>query len=188
MKVRDLLTMLTTITQARGGDFAVDVGLNHDEDGFCSKTVELVDIGSFPQTVMLHGGDIELAPGVTEPPAKGICREIRDERYRQVDVEGFDAQRDDEYDDGFLSRCAAAYAVEGIVWSHIPTTLWPFDGWHYKPTTRRRNLIKAAALIVAEIERLDRAARTQMCRCTDLGRNQAVTNCPECRGEGRVAR
>jgi hypothetical protein len=35
---------------------------------------------------------------------------------------------------------------------------WPWDLKWWKPTTPRRDLVKAAALIVAEIERLDRAA------------------------------
>ena len=34
----------------------------------------------------------------------------------------------------------------------------PWDGKGWQPTTYRRNLVKAGALIVAEIERLDRAA------------------------------
>ncbi|MEB3421767.1 hypothetical protein VK682_24660 [Salipiger manganoxidans] len=36
--------------------------------------------------------------------------------------------------------------------------LWPWDRKWWKPTTPRRDLVKAGALIVAEIERLDRAA------------------------------
>ncbi|NKJ43681.1 hypothetical protein [Novosphingobium sp. SG720] len=36
--------------------------------------------------------------------------------------------------------------------------VWPWDDEHFKLTNPRRDLIKAAALIVAEIERLDRAA------------------------------
>lgn len=82
------------------------------------------------------------------------------ERRRQMEREGWTPEHDDEHEDGELSRAAAAYAVEGIVWSHMPRSLWPWDmaSW-YKPTTRRRNLVKAAALILAEIERLDRAGQ-----------------------------
>jgi hypothetical protein len=36
--------------------------------------------------------------------------------------------------------------------------LWPWDDEWFKLTDPRRDLIKAAALIIAEIERLDRAA------------------------------
>lgn len=36
--------------------------------------------------------------------------------------------------------------------------VWPWDESWWKPTTPRRDLVKAAALILAEIERLDRMA------------------------------
>lgn len=35
--------------------------------------------------------------------------------------------------------------------------LWPWDREWWKPKDRRRNLVRAAALLIAEIERLDRA-------------------------------
>lgn len=35
--------------------------------------------------------------------------------------------------------------------------VWPWDESWWKPTNRRRDLVKAGALILAEIERLDRA-------------------------------
>lgn len=35
---------------------------------------------------------------------------------------------------------------------------WPWDASWWKPNARRRNLVKAGALILAEIERIDRAA------------------------------
>lgn len=39
-----------------------------------------------------------------------------------------------------------------------PPRNWPWHRVWWKPSTRRRNLVKAGALILAEIERLDRAA------------------------------
>lgn len=35
---------------------------------------------------------------------------------------------------------------------------WPWAASQWKPTTRRQELVKAAALILAEIDRLDRAS------------------------------
>lgn len=35
---------------------------------------------------------------------------------------------------------------------------WPFDRRWFKPTDPRRDLVKAAALILAEIDRMDRAS------------------------------
>jgi len=36
--------------------------------------------------------------------------------------------------------------------------LWPWSPMWWRPTTQRRDLVKAGALIMAEIERIDRAA------------------------------
>ncbi|HCF3475434.1 TPA: hypothetical protein ACHSVP_002604 [Pseudomonas aeruginosa] len=38
---------------------------------------------------------------------------------------------------------------------------WPWDEQWWKPSTARRDLVKACALALAEIERLDRATATQ---------------------------
>ena len=86
------------------------------------------------------------------------------ERRRQIEEEGWTPQHDDNWPSGTLSLAAACYAMpkqdrqskhgSGVsVWR----ALWPFDGW-WKPSDRRRDLVKAGALILAEIERLDRAA------------------------------
>lgn len=88
-----------------------------------------------------------------------IINEIRAERERQKDVEGWTEAHDDTHVKNELSDAAACYAINGPVPGNIfAAMLWPADwdiDW-FKPTTHRRNLIKAAALIVAEIERLDR--------------------------------
>lgn len=93
--------------------------------------------------------------------------EVAQERARQIEVEGFDAVHDDGHKDRSLALAGAAYA-DAASWDNDkrlwrvgvapvkPPSWWPwFEQW-WKPTTRRRDLIKAAALIVAEIERLDR--------------------------------
>ena len=80
------------------------------------------------------------------------------ERHRQLTEEGFTPERDDAsaYDSGAspqpLTAGAVAYIIGDKWW-------WPtdFSPDMFKPTTTRRNLVKAAALLIAEIERLDRA-------------------------------
>lgn len=81
-----------------------------------------------------------------------VLSEIAEERRRQVEEEGWTPDHDDCHVDGELGEAAAAYAAihDGA------DTLWPFSDEWFKRTTRRRDLIKAGALIVAEIERLDR--------------------------------
>jgi hypothetical protein len=88
--------------------------------------------------------------------------DIAAERRRQVEVEGWLPEDDDLHEDGRLARAAVCYAMSaGRPFYTIlsePPSWWPFAITWWKPTSRRRDLIKAAALIVAEIERLDRAA------------------------------
>lgn len=157
MKLRKLIEQLQEIERQQNGEIIAEIGVNHEDDGFCTKALELIDAESIPATVMLYGGQIELAPGVTVPASVHIVREIREERFRQLVTEGVTDEQDDTYENGELSRAAAAYALHDIVWSHIPTQLWPWvDPAPFKPADRRRNLVKAGALIVAEIERLDR--------------------------------
>ena len=97
---------------------------------------------------------------------------IAAERQRQIEAEGFDSERDDGYVMGALAVAAACYALHRVrddarddyfevngdtgIYKRVPW-IWPWTSGWWKPTTRRRNLIKAGALIVAEIERLDRA-------------------------------
>lgn len=79
------------------------------------------------------------------------------ERNRQRDVEGWTESGDDKYTGEELAKAAASYCLANFYpVPGYPPQWWPWDlGW-WKPTSYRRNLVKAAALIVAEIERLDR--------------------------------
>ena len=82
--------------------------------------------------------------------------DIAAERRRQIEVEGFTPNRDDGYADGCLAQAAACYASHGTA---FPSSLrWPWAIKWWKPRGHRENLVRAGALIVAEIERLDRAA------------------------------
>lgn len=101
--------------------------------------------------------------------------DVIDERLRQQNVEGWSLEHDDAHSSGEMAAAAATYAysttlsdrhrqyVSGIYSIENSATLrdlWPASwskSW-WKPTARRRDLVKAAALLIAEIERLDRAA------------------------------
>jgi hypothetical protein len=96
-----------------------------------------------------------------------ILVEVTDERKRQMMHEGWHPAHDDAHHDGQLAGAAACYAmndlnIRNVELHHRVTSLlrdlWPWAQHWWKPTDRRRNLIKAAALIIAEIERLDRNA------------------------------
>lgn len=79
------------------------------------------------------------------------------ERRRQVEVEGWDAEHDDEHADNSLSSAAACYAIAEFASPRTIDNLWPWEQIWWKPKDRRSNLVRAAALLLAEIERLDRA-------------------------------
>jgi hypothetical protein len=88
------------------------------------------------------------------------ARDVLAERARQVEVEQYEPDSDDAYERSELAYAAAAYAITPATIPPLDlwAALWPWDMRHWKPTTPRRNLVKAGALILAEIERLDRAA------------------------------
>ena len=84
------------------------------------------------------------------------------ERARQVSAEGWTPEHDDEHVGGELSDAAAAYAEAASSADHftvdLPPAMWPWGDESWKPGDPRRMLVKAGALVLAEIERLDRAA------------------------------
>lgn len=113
--------------------------------------------------------------------------DILAERQRQMSVEGWTQEHDDQHDAGQMALAAAAYilrrdhrteyklfpvmqrvdvrSAEDPTHHHVGNVsapkIWPWYGQWWKPKDRRRDLVRAAALIVAEIERLDRAEQSQ---------------------------
>ena len=81
--------------------------------------------------------------------------DVIEERLGQIHREGFSPSMDDTYTDDQLTWAAVMYALAEHQQGNPPRR-WPWDDAWWKPTTRRRNLVKAAALIIAEIERMDR--------------------------------
>ncbi|VWB34826.1 hypothetical protein BAR24066_01512 [Burkholderia arboris] len=94
------------------------------------------------------------------------ARDVLIERLRQIEVKGWTSEHDDEQTCEEIAVMASYFAM--------PTGVrnWPMngtndgatlgqailpDGWVVRiETDRRRELVKAAALILAEIERMDR--------------------------------
>lgn len=96
-------------------------------------------------------------------PTIRAARSLFDERLRQMQVEGYSRLRDDIYTGGDLARAASEYAAASATGGNEVSTVcqtprpeWPWGGKHWKPKSRRDCLIKAGALVIAEIERLDR--------------------------------
>jgi hypothetical protein len=85
------------------------------------------------------------------------------ERARQRRMEGYDDAHDDAHDDFSLSSAAIAYVMDarlrgttGHGFTETPPSDWPWDVNDWKPKTIRQALVVAAALIIAEIDHLDR--------------------------------
>lgn len=105
-----------------------------------------------------------------EKPLTPVILEIANERRRQISVEGWAPEHDDQHSSGELAGAAGCYAkhVNARQWcfKNNPDDYqcepepsgWPWEPEWWKPKNPRSDLIRAAALIVAELERLDRAA------------------------------
>lgn len=113
---------------------------------------------------------------------KNAIELIAEERARQISEEGWTPEHDDEHADGELATAAACYALpssqrqledaciemdaaRGLADPPMPYTvktrvprLWPWDPEWWRPTPKKRvrELVKAGALIAAEIDRLQR--------------------------------
>lgn len=105
-------------------------------------------------------GAPELADGVyslyTTPQLTPAAADVLAERHRQIAVKGWTPEHDDTYIDFELAAAAIGY-IEPMEAENY----WPAD-WHddsFKPSDYRRNLVKATALLLAELERLDRQSQ-----------------------------
>lgn len=85
--------------------------------------------------------------------------DVLDERKRQQSEEGWTPEHDDEHDLFELARAGACYAMTAAGYqpdNAMIRQLWPFSEGIRPSDQRRRDLVKAAATILADIERLDR--------------------------------
>jgi hypothetical protein len=90
--------------------------------------------------------------------APAAARDVMAERQRQISAEGWTPEHDDaEEPGGALAVAAACYALGATFVSGSDVDIWPWDRDWWKPRDARSNLVRAGALILAEIERLDRA-------------------------------
>jgi hypothetical protein len=112
----------------------------------------------------------EAGPAIATDGTKAV-RDVLAERRRQIEVEGCTPEKDDrEEREGQMAGAAACYAFgqrlyagieNGIGFLRDAATVWPWSDEWWKPGDRRRDLVKAGALILAEIERLDRKSQAQ---------------------------
>ncbi|AVS68169.1 hypothetical protein C8245_23120 [Paracidovorax avenae] len=98
------------------------------------------------------------AAAPTQEAEDGLTQAARDvlaERRRQVEAEGWTSEHDDQYPPGTMARAAGCYAT---INTYPTPTMWPWAPEWWKPRDDRSNYVRAAALLIAELESLDRAA------------------------------
>jgi hypothetical protein len=82
------------------------------------------------------------------------------ERFRQIEVEGWSATHDDGHAVGEMARAGACYALHAVIPGGVRDIrvpfAWPWLDYWWKPQNFRRDLVRAGALILAELEKFDR--------------------------------
>ena len=96
----------------------------------------------------------ELEGGAFNPAILDVVAE----RQRQQSVEGWTPEHDNAYQNSELADAAACYAIHAHNQGFSTPAHWPWSPDWWKQSGARRDLVKAGALILAEIERIDRAA------------------------------
>lgn len=94
-------------------------------------------------------------------------KQIAAERQRQLEEEGWTADHDDKHTKSQLTYASQSYLIMAIRVLYgppdprtklTPPSFWPWENEWWKPSDDPiRNLVKAGALIAAEIDRLERA-------------------------------
>lgn len=110
--------------------------------------------------VLTHRTELAAALRSTAAAQTSAERDVLAERERQRSVEGWTDAHDDAYRGPHLAVAAGCYALFSDSYPNAgePPPIWPWAPEWWKPSNYRRDLVKAGALILAEIERLDRAA------------------------------
>ncbi|RPX05851.1 hypothetical protein IPC730_13995 [Pseudomonas aeruginosa] len=125
-------------------------------------------VNGFGECIKVARKVLAAAPSHSTPVPQAWI-DVLAERRRQVEAEGWTPEHDDEHADGQMAQAAGCYALHaggiGTDWpdgrQNGAALFWPWDKDSWKPTTPRRDLVKACALALAEIERLDRAGISQ---------------------------
>lgn len=118
--------------------------------------------------IAAHYRTFKAAEDLFELRINPSARDVIGERQRQVTAEGMTLEHDDRYKFGEMALAAACYAIAAPVLNFMDATngvsprvpacpgMWPWSPSWWKPRSSRENLVRSGALILAEIERIDR--------------------------------
>lgn len=137
-----------------------------DSTGCFHMTLDRPDVVEMAKSVgcvpkPLYTLSVETSRFFDQPPLESEgAQAIVAERKRQIQGEGWTTDSDDRYRANELIEAASCYALhrignENAVSYHAPLA-WPWAPEWWKPTTPIRDLVKAGALLAAEIDRLMR--------------------------------
>ena len=170
-----IISGFTGILCGEFSDFHADVekrlgrGVQTFEFGFKEFSAE---VKRLYEADFIEMGTVSKEEAKAQAVPEGFAiKDVINERQRQINQEFYSTENDDEYEQNELLRAAVCYA-ENVVrrgWvfdsnfgpdvyqeEEVPD-LWPWDLDFWKPKNPRRDLVRAAALIIAEIERIDRS-------------------------------
>ncbi|MGR6845184.1 hypothetical protein [Acinetobacter baumannii] len=101
-------------------------------------------------------------------------KDVLNERERQIQIKGWTNEHDDVYSKNGLSRAAVSDPSNVIHrgWTFLAKPFWlyqsedapeywPLDDCYWKPKSPRQDLVRAAALLTAEIDRRDREVKAE---------------------------
>ncbi|AOJ99892.1 hypothetical protein [Burkholderia vietnamiensis] len=132
------------------------VGLTDEQREAIQRAIDYADMSDRDSDAEALRALLTTPLPVPRAEVTDAARDVLAERRRQVEAEGWTAKHDDAHTGSEMALAAASYAMSAAGFSC--GNIWPWD-WHwYKPTTPRRDLVKAGALILAEVEKIDRAA------------------------------
>ncbi len=176
---RDLVARETGIRQPKGGrqrtmnetnNAPADRAMTAEE---AIRRMNALSTGAPNTTIIVPGSERVMVGDIAVPLP------IHMERDRQIRAEGYSRDHDDGHVDGELLAVAVAYRTHATkpgrlkteartirgprwAWWHKAETVvvpegWPWGAKHWKPKTPARDLERAGALCLAEIDRLRRA-------------------------------
>jgi hypothetical protein len=131
----------------------------HSNDGNCFVNAFIYPSECKKIEITHEKSDMVFKRPKAKPIPKGILR-IWNERIRQIQKEKWTAEHDDLHSRGQLAVAAVCYALPKDYRkdTELPEHYWPWDWkwWKPSPKDRIKELVKAGALIAAEIDRLIR--------------------------------
>lgn len=76
---------------------------------------------------------------------------IAEERRRQIEIEGYDAEYDSHDSPYNLVAAAISYAMYDVN-PEAAQTVWPWESKYFKPKDSQRNYVRAGALMAAALD------------------------------------